>query len=65
MITMDITFENIRLVIDIVAYTIATASIVVKMTPSLKDDAIMEKIVKFFKMISLNVEDKKLEITVK
>ena len=62
---MDITFENIRLVIDIVAYTIAAASIVVKMTPSLKDDAIMEKIVKFFKMISLNVEDKKLEITVK
>lgn len=62
---MDITFENIKLVMDIAAYTIAAASIIVKMTPSLKDDAIMEKIVKFFKKISLNVEDKTIEIKVR
>lgn len=62
---MDITFENIKLGLDFAAYLIASASIIVKLTPTLKDDAIMEKIVKFFKMISLNVEDKKIEIVVK
>lgn len=61
---MDITFDNIYLAWNIAAQVIAVASIVVKLTPSLKDDAVMEKIVKFFKMISLNVEQKKIQIKV-
>ena len=61
---MDITFENIKLGMDIVAYLIAAASIIVKMTPSLKDDMILDKVVKVLKAISLNVEDKKIEVRV-
>jgi len=62
---MDITFENIKLGMDVAAYIIAVASIIVKATPTLKDDKVYEQIVKFFKMISLNVEKKEIKITVK
>jgi len=46
---------NIGDIINIIAYIIAGASIIVKLTPSTKDDAILGKIIAFLsKYIALN-----------
>jgi len=55
---MDIVYfllENKVAIINVVTYLIAIASIVVKATPTLKDDTILKNIVKFIgKFIALN-----------
>ena len=46
---MDLTviFEKYKWIIDTIAYIIATASVIVKITPTMKDDNILLPIVKF------------------
>jgi len=47
--------ENYKVVIDIVAYAVVIASLIVKATPTLKDDNILKPIVKFIgKFIALD-----------
>jgi len=47
--------DHIGEITQVVAYTVAVASIVVKLTPTLKDDTILQKIVAFLgKYIALN-----------
>ena len=47
---------NIKSILELVAYVIAIASVVVKLTPTLKDDAMLLPVVKFLgKYIALNV----------
>jgi len=46
---------NWKDVLDAIAYIIAGASIIVRLTPTISDDAILRKIVKFIgKFIALN-----------
>ena len=46
---------NYNAIADIVAYTIAIASIIVKMTPTLRDDNVLKEIIKFLgKFIALD-----------
>jgi SepF-like predicted cell division protein (DUF552 family) len=45
-------------VLNIVAYTIAGASIVVKLTPSVEDDTILAKVISLLKTLSLYKEVK-------
>jgi len=53
---------NKKEIVDVVAYVIALSSIIVKLTPTPKDDAILAKIVGFIgKYIALNPEPKKEE----
>lgn len=47
--------DIIKSILDVVAYLIAGASIIVKLTPTIKDNEILEKIVKFIgKYVALN-----------
>lgn len=47
--------EHWKEVADVVAYAIAAASIVVKLTPTTKDDVILGKIISFIgKYVALN-----------
>ena len=48
---MDI---NAKDVADIVAYTVAAASVIVRATPSPKDNQWLSAILSFFKILSLN-----------
>jgi hypothetical protein len=41
-------------VVDIVTYIIAAASVIVRLTPTPKDNAALDKVVKFLEMIALN-----------
>jgi len=41
-------------VLSIIAYIIAAASIVVKLTPTQRDDVILGRIIEFLKVLSLN-----------
>jgi len=53
---------NKKALIDAVAYGIALSSIIVKLTPTQKDDAILAKIVGFIgKYVALNPAPKKEE----
>ena len=46
---------NYNAIADIVAYTIAIASIIVKITPTLRDDNVLKEIIKFLgKFIALD-----------
>jgi hypothetical protein len=46
---------NIKPILNVVAYLIAAASIIVKLTPTLKDDAYLKTIIKFIgKYIALD-----------
>jgi len=41
-------------ILQIGAYVIAIASIIVKLTPTQKDDAFLQKVIAFLKVIALN-----------
>ena len=48
-------FEKYKWVIDIVCYVIATASVIIKITPTQRDDAAILPIIKFIgKFLALN-----------
>ena len=52
---MNWIIENWATICTMIAYTIALASIIVKLTPSLKDDGILKDIIKFVgKFIALD-----------
>ena len=46
--------ESLVDVMAIVSHIIAVASIIVKVTPDQKDDAMLAKVIKVLKLISLN-----------
>ncbi len=50
--------DNLKNVVDIVAYAVALASVVVKLTATPKDDLVLAKVVNFLKLLSLNKDDK-------
>lgn len=52
---MDSIIPAAKPFLDIIAYAIATASAVVKITPTLKDDDVLKKVIKFIgKYIALD-----------
>jgi len=44
-------------IVQVIAYIIAGASVIVKLTPTLKDDAVLAQIIKFLAVLSLNKSD--------
>lgn len=52
---IDWLLNNWSNILEIVAYIISAATIIVKLTPTLKDDAFLKKVIKFIgKFIALN-----------
>lgn len=49
----------------IIAYTVATASIVVKLTPTVKDDQILANIIRILDMLAINTKEEKVIVNPK
>jgi hypothetical protein len=49
---------NWQSVIAVISGTITVASIIVKLTPTQKDDAFLAKLIAFLKILALNKENK-------
>ena len=53
--------ENWDNIAGAIAYIIAASSIIVKLTPTVKDDEILAKIIKILDMLAINTKEEKVK----